>query len=49
MLLIGKDLRCERERTGHSHMSQGDDDHAVGILGLNVAGNAAHVTEVGNS
>jgi hypothetical protein len=49
MLLIGEHLRRERERAGHSHMSQGDDDHTVGILGLNVAGNAAHIAKIRDS
>jgi hypothetical protein len=49
MLLIGEHVRREGERAAYSHVGERDNNHAISIFGLNVAGNAALIAEVGDS
>ena len=46
MLLIIEHSRGKGEFAGYSYVSERDDNHALGILGLDVADDAAHIAEV---
>jgi hypothetical protein len=46
MLLIVEHGRREGERAAHAHVGKRDHDRALGVLGLDVADDSTHITEV---